>query len=215
MERGVHDNPDILRSELQEKIDKTDENIYESILLGYALCSNGVTGIQARGIPLVIPRAHDCITLFLGSKENYNKHFTDEPGTYYYTHGWLERAGAQVERKTQDGRGMGKKYAEYVEKYGEDNAKYLIEFENSWIQNYSRAAFINFDFVNFDHYKEHVKKIAAEKGWKYEELPGDMRLIKKLIDGEWDTNEFLIVQPGEEIIPSYDNDIMRCRPARR
>lgn len=100
-----------------------------------------------------------------------------------------------------------------MEKYGEDNAKYLMEFERSWIDNYSRAAFINLDFVDFGHYKESVKEIAAEKGWRYEELPGDMRLIRKLIDGHWDRDEFLVVQPGEEIIPSYDNEIMKCRPA--
>lgn len=211
MKRGLHENPDILRSELQERIDETNDNIYESILLGYALCSNGVAGIQARSIPLVVPRAHDCITLFLGSKENYDKHFADEPGTYYYTHGWLERAGTGVERRTQDGRGLGKKYAEYVEKYGEDNAKYLMEFESSWIENYSRAAFINLDFVDFGYYREHVKGIAVEKGWKYEELPGDIRLIKRLIDGEWTEDEFLIVPPGQEIIPSYDSGIMKCR----
>ncbi len=67
LERGLHDNPDSLRSEVQRKIDETDESEYEGILLGYALCSNGVMGVQARGIPLVIPKAHDCVTLFLGS----------------------------------------------------------------------------------------------------------------------------------------------------
>jgi hypothetical protein len=90
LKRGLHDNPDILRSDVQKRIDETDESIYEGILLGYALCSNGTVGIRARGIPLVIPRAHDCVTLFLGSKEKYKEHFADNPGTYYYTSGWLE-----------------------------------------------------------------------------------------------------------------------------
>lgn len=213
LERGLHDNPDLLRSDLQRKIDETDENTCERILLGYGLCSNGIVGLQARGIPLVVPRAHDCITFFLGSKEKYRKHFTDNPGTYYYTSGWLERAGSKVERKVQDGRGLGKKYQEYVEKYGEDNARYLMEFESSWVDNYSRAAFIDLEFVRFLNYREQVKKTAAQRGWKYEELPGDIELIRKLIDGEWDEDEFLIVQPGEEITPSYDNLVLDCRLA--
>lgn len=214
LERGLHDNPDSLRSEVQRKIDETDESEYEGILLGYALCSNGVTGVQAKGIPLIIPKAHDCVTLFLGSKENYDKHFSDKPGTYYYTSGWLERAGSKVERKVEDGRGMYAKYEEYVEKYGEDNARYLMEFEKSWIKNYSRAAYIDIDFVRFLGYKEQTQKVAAGRGWEYEELPGDIRLIRKLIDGEWDEDEFLVVQPGEQIIPSYDNHVMRCKPAQ-
>ncbi len=209
--RGLHDNPDMLRSEVQRKIDETDESMHESILLGYALCSNGIVGIQARGIPLVVPRAHDCVTLFLGSKENYGKHFSSSPGTYYYTSGWLERAGSKIERKVQDGRGLGKKYEKYVEKYGEDNAKYLMEFEQSWIENYTCAAYIDLKFASFLNYKEEVKKIAENRSWKYEELPGDIRLIRKLIDGQWNEDEFMVVQPGEEIIPSYDNDVLACR----
>ncbi len=214
LERGLHDNPDLLRSEVQRKIDETDESEYEGILLGYALCSNGVMGVQAKGIPLVIPKAHDCVTLFLGSKESYSKHFNDTPGTYYYTSGWLERAGSKVERKVQDGRGMYAKYEEYVEKYGEDNARYLMDFEKSWIENYSCAAYIDIEFARFLGYKEQAKQVAKDRGWRYEELPGDIRLIRKLIDGEWDEGEFLVVQPGQQIIASYDNNVMGCKPVQ-
>lgn len=213
LKRGLHDNPDTLRLEVQKKVDETDESEYEAILLGYALCSNGVVGIHANDIPLVVPKAHDCVTLFLGSKAAYDKHFTENPGTYYYTSGWLERAGSKVERKVQDGRGMWAKYEQYVEKYGEDNARYLMDFEQSWIENYSCAAYIDLDFAKFLNYKEEAENIAAQRGWKYEELPGNISLIKKLIDGEWNEDEFLTVQPGEEIIPSYDNNVMRCKPA--
>jgi len=209
--RGLHDNPDVMRAEVQKKIDETDESAYNGILLGYALCSNGTAGVRARGIPLIVPRAHDCITLFLGSKEKYRQYFTDNPGTYYYTSGWLERAGSKVERKVQDGLGLGKKYEEYVKKYGEDNAKYLIAFESSWIENYSRAAFIDIDFVRFLNYNEQAKEIAVQRNWEYEELSGDIRLIRKLIDSEWDEDEFLIVQPGGEIAASYDDRIIECR----
>ena len=162
---------------------------------------------------MVIPRAHDCVTFFLGSKEKYKKHFTGNPGTYYYTSGWLERAGSKVERKVQDGRGLGKKYQEYVEKYGEDNARYLMAFESSWIENYSRAAYIDLEFVRFLKYREQAEEIAAQRGWEYEELSGDIRLIRNLIDGEWNKDEFLIVQPGEEIVTSYDDHILGCRQA--
>jgi len=213
LKRGLHDNPDLLRSDVQKKIDETDESIYEGILLGYGLCSNGTVGIQARGLPLIVPRAHDCVTFFLGSKDKYTRYFNDNPGTYYYTSGWLERAGSKVEKKVQDGRGMWNQYEAYVKKYGEDNAKFLMEFENSWVNNYSRAAFIDIDFVRFLNHGEQVKEIAAQRGWKYEELPGDIKLMKKLIDGEWDEDEFLIVQPGEEITASYDKHILGCRAA--
>ena len=40
---------------------------------------------------LVVPRAHDCITLFLGSKERYLDYFQTHPGVYFKTSGWIER----------------------------------------------------------------------------------------------------------------------------
>lgn len=207
--KGLHDDPDILRKEVQKRIDETDENLYDGIILGYALCSRGTAGIKARGIPLIIPRAHDCIALFLGSNQKYMEYFNDHPGTYYYTSGWFERSGIKVvERKIQDGFGLGKKYEEYVKKYGEDNARYLIEFENSWVQNYSQVTFIDIDFVRFLNYNEEAKKIAEERKWNYDEVDGDIRLIKKLIDGEWDEEEFLVIPPEKEIFASYDEKIM-------
>ncbi|MGB9597640.1 MAG: DUF1638 domain-containing protein [Candidatus Poribacteria bacterium] len=208
--KGLHDNPDVMRAEVQKKIDETDENLFDAIVLGYALCSRGTAGIKANGIPIVIPRAHDCIALFLGSNQRYLEYFNEHPGTYYYTSGWFERSGGKivVERKVQDGFGLGKKYEEYVKKYGEDNAKYLIEFENSWIQNYSQVAFIDIDFVKFLNYSKEAKKIAEERKWNYDEIEGNIRLIKKLIDAEWDEEEFLAVPPKEEIFASYDEKII-------
>ena len=207
--KGLHDNPDVMRSEVQKKIDEADESQFDAIVLGYALCSRGTAGIRAKGIPLIIPRAHDCITFFLGSNQKYMEYFNENPGTYYYTSGWLEHLGVKVvERKAQDGFGLGKKYEEYVKKYGEDNAKYLIEFENSWVENYSQVTFINIDFLDFLNYKEDAKKIAVERNWKYDEVDGDIRLIRNLLDAEWDDEDFLFVPSGEEIVTSYDEKIL-------
>ena len=56
---------------LQAALDKVDESLYDAVMFGYALCGNGLAGLTARSIPVVIPRGHDCITLFLGSRERY------------------------------------------------------------------------------------------------------------------------------------------------
>ncbi len=208
LEKGLHDEPDKLRSIVQTKIDEIDGRKYKAVVLGYALCSNSLAGIRARDIPIVIPKAHDCITLFLGSKESYKKHHDDVPGTYYYTSGWMERSGANMERKVRDTAGLSKKYREYVEKYGEDNARYIIEIENSWVNNYSRAVFIDVGFMEFPEFEENVRKLAEQSGWEYKKLSGSIKLIEKLVNGEWSEDEFLIVPSGGEIIPSYDNNVI-------
>ncbi len=38
------------------------------------------------------------------------------------------------------------------------------------------------------------------------ELAGDMRLVRKLVHGEWEPEEFLVVQPGRKIAGVYDWD---------
>ena len=79
------------RPGLAEALAAVDESRYEAVLFGYGLCSNGLVGLTARNVPLVLPRAHDCITLFLGGKERYLEYFHAHPGVYFKTTGWIER----------------------------------------------------------------------------------------------------------------------------
>jgi hypothetical protein len=38
----------------------------------YGLCNLALTSLRARAVPVVVPRAHDCITLYLGSRQRYD-----------------------------------------------------------------------------------------------------------------------------------------------
>ena len=68
LEQGLHLTPDKMPAVIQEKIHQADDGI-DYIVLGYGLCGNGIVGVKAEKQPLVVPRAHDCIGLFLGSLE--------------------------------------------------------------------------------------------------------------------------------------------------
>jgi len=83
-----------MRTRLTEYLAAVNEERYDAILLGYALCSGGIAGLTAGTIPLVVPRAHDCITLFLGSRKRYQDYFFANGGTYYMTTGWFEQDNA-------------------------------------------------------------------------------------------------------------------------
>ena len=87
--QGLHNEPDRLRRELQEAIDKVEaEHAPEAIVVGYGLCSRGTEGVRTKRAKLVLARAHDCITLLLGSKERYADYVGQAPGTYWYSPGW-------------------------------------------------------------------------------------------------------------------------------
>ena len=202
MPQGLHDEPDKLRTEVQKALDNTHDiqgRAYDASLLGYGLCSNGIVGLSAK-IPIVVPRGHDCITLLLGSKDRYQEYFDSHRGVYWYSAGWIE-SGKQPGRERYE-----KTLKEYQEKYGDDNAQYLMEIEQDWIRQYQWAAFVDWDLTDSEEYRNYTKRCAEYLGWSYEELKGDPALMQKLVDGRWDHGEFLVVQPGQKIKENLTND---------
>jgi hypothetical protein len=70
--KGLHDQGGAaMRERLQAAIDATDPGRHDAVALAYGLCNNGLVGLEARGLPLVLMRAHACITAFLGSRDRY------------------------------------------------------------------------------------------------------------------------------------------------
>lgn len=196
---------------MQEEIDAASGGKYDYILLGYGLCSRGTADLVARDTPIVIPRAHDCITLLLGSQDRYQKEFMGHPGTYYFSSGWIEYKDGELRDgqlvSTKD-RLNDQRYKEYVEKFGEENAQYLIEQESQWLANYNRAALINLPLGNPQYYRDFTKRVAESHDWSYEEIDGDTRLFDKLFNGDWNEEEFLLVKPGQRTVETVNAGII-------
>ena len=186
---------------LQEAVDRVEPG-YEAVLLGYALCGNGLAGLTACAIPLVVPRAHDCITLFLGSRERYLEYFHSHPGVYFKTSGWIERGQAQD-------RQLGFQYDDLVERYGEDNARYLYE---ELTRHYRQFTYIEMGVEPDNRFEERTRQEAASAGWEFEKLQGDLGLLRRLVDGPWDERDFLMVPPGSRIAVRHDESIISCEP---
>jgi hypothetical protein len=208
--KGLHDIGQVgMSARMQQAVDKVDETQYDAIILGYGLCNNGLAGLTARGIPLVMTRAHDCITMFLGSKERYLDYFNNHPGVYFKTSGWIERGEATGElsqMSIQRMAGLDKSYDELVEKYGEDNAQYLYDQLYGY-KNYGQITFIEMGIEMDDRFEKSAMQTAQEKGWQFQKERGNMRLIEKLVNGDWNEEEFLVVQPGHRIVVDYSDPV--------
>lgn len=218
--QGLHDHPNLGREEVQKRIDAVPSGKYDAILLGYALCGNILSGIRAGETQLVIPRGHDCITFFLGSMERYQRLSEAHPGSYYYTSGWLECIRRRGERAspmnlqflpTRAGLSTGTEsvYQEWVKKYGEERAQYLMEVMGQWAESYSHGVLIDFEFTKQLHLHEQVEAICENRGWRFEQIEGDLHLLKRWLNGEWDPENFLVVPPGQKVVPSYDSRIIK------
>jgi len=216
--RGLHDDPPNLRTILQAQIDEVGAP-YDAVVLAYGLCGGATAGLRAGSIPLVVPRAHDCITLFLGSRDRYSDEFLGHPGTYWYVQDYLER--------TSDGSAFGgvgavsdaasqATYQEYVEKYGEDNAAYLMEALGAWKSHYDRAAYVDMGVAHPEAAalaEDQAREDAQRRGWQFDKLAGELVLIRKLIDGDWQDQDMLVIEPGEQLAMSYDEQVIRAVPA--
>lgn len=184
LEIGLHRTPTTMPTLIQEKIHQADDKI-DYIVLGYGLCGNGTVGVKAEKQPLVIPRAHDCISLFLGSSEARQKEQQKAPGTYYLTKGWIEEGTPPLAM-----------LEEYTQRYGRKTAEWVISEE---FKHYTRLALVDTGAYDLSTYRNHARANAAFLGVAYEEIKGSLALFKKMVKGQWDKDKFIILQPGEEI----------------
>ncbi len=207
MPQGLHEKPENMPAALQAEIDRIEaesaagnlRHVPEAIVLGYGLCSNGIVGLKARSVPLVIPRTDDCIALFLGSQKRYLDLFRKHPGTYWVNGGWIEEA------KLPSPEGYRQMREEFVEQYGEENADFLMEsgIGWGWTKNYSACGYITPAGYENTAWKEQAAEFAKTYGWELFEAEGSNRLLEKLLSGDWD-EEFLVCQPGQTVTASCD-----------
>ncbi|GAB4221745.1 MAG: DUF1638 domain-containing protein [Spirochaetales bacterium] len=206
-EKGDHEFCNRLRSIIEEEIRKAEESgkPYDAILLGYGLCGNATSGLRSSKFPLVLPRAHDCCTLFLGSRRRFQELFASHPSRPFATAGYLERGTEPFHTsQTRAFLGMDKTYEEYVALYGEENARYIMETLSPKDTEDPTLFFIAMPGTEHLGWEEYCRKIAEQEGKRFIRVEGDPRLIHKLIHGDWDPEEFLVVPRGQEITPLYD-----------
>jgi hypothetical protein len=187
---GLHRFPSQLNDTVQEAIESIEEP--SLVVLGYGLCGDGLNGIKAGRHTLLIPRTDDCIALLLGSYQAYRREFEAEPGTYYLSKGWLESGSYPL-----------KEYEEYVEKYGPDDAAWIMDMQ---YQHYERLLLVGHNQADLGKYRPLAQEIAryCERwGMRYEELFGSDAYVRRLAEVaaalDRADEDFLVIPPGGEI----------------
>jgi hypothetical protein len=190
MDYGLHRVPANMTRQLQDTIDAIQEP--SRVVLGYGLCGNGLEGITAGKHTLLIPKVDDCIAILLGSRQAYIREFTAVPGTYYLSKGWLEAGSHPL-----------KEYQEYAQKYGGEEAAWIMDQQ---YRNYERLVFVAHSQSDLETYRPQALDVAhycEQWGMRYEEILGSDRYVRKLIeiinDPAKGDNEFIVVAPGEQI----------------
>ena len=217
LRRGLHDTPATLREQLQAEIDAVGaaDPPYDAVVLAYGLCGGATAGITASRIPLVLPRAHDCITLFLGSRARYQAEFAAHPGTYWYAADYIERSETSPGGAATGLLGIGASsdeelqaaYTTYVEQFGKDNADYLMEVMGAWRAHYDRAVYLDMGTGGSPDVERRAQAEAERRGWRFERMAGELLLLRRLLEADW-TDDFLVLEPGQSLAMTYDEGVI-------
>jgi hypothetical protein len=183
LDQNMHERPDQMPAVVQAEVDAVKAYAGQ-IILGYGLCSNGIVGVRAPRQGLIIPRVHDCITLFLGSRAAYEKVFYEHPGTYYLTPGWVE------ERKDP----LGYMESAYVPKMGREKAEWGIREE---LRNYTRIVMIDTHAEDMEPLRRIARENAVFLEKEYAEIPGGRDYFRRILFGPYPEADFIHLQAGE------------------
>jgi hypothetical protein len=210
LEMNLHERPQLLRDSVQNKIAESEEKYQpDAVALVYGLCGCGLAGVRAGKAWLILPRAHDCVTLYLGGKERYAQWLKEQPETYWYTPGMIDTGRAPSPEK------IARMREEFLRKFDEEDVEYLIEQEINALKLYRTAAYVDLNMEDSAAKETFTQKCAEWMGWQFRRVKGDSSLLQDLLGGRWDAERFLVVAPGQEIQASADDGVVRAVPVAK
>jgi hypothetical protein len=192
VELALHEHPQRLQKALAQRIETLEkENDFEAILLGFGLCGNALVGLGPTRCRLVVPKAHDCVSIFLGSRQAHEALQAEHPKVYFFLPGWNRGGQAPTEEK------MKARRRDFVERFDEEDADFLMESEFHSLRDRDYA--VHIDLGIGDDTRDQSRKTAAHWGWPLSERRGDPSFLKDLLTGPWDEDRFLLVSPGQKV----------------
>jgi hypothetical protein len=188
VDAGKHTWPDKLRVSVQEAVDGISV-LYETVLLLFGFCGNAMVGIEARNHRLVMPKAADCIPLFIGSREEREAYGTR---TYFFTEGYLNSGGSMISDASR-----------IYERYGEEDGLYIIK---KMLGHYRDFAVVDTGVFDIGAVKAKVDDFAKSLDIPVKLIPGSLRFIDALLAGAWQDDVFLVLEPGGKI--TFEDSLM-------
>lgn len=174
---GYHRRPVLLQQKLQHIIDSASG--VDAVLLVYGYCG-GSLKLDARNLPVIIPRVHDCFDIMLGVDRRFRL-FSEEPGTYFLSEGWVRKDGTPIEKIW----GIQKRLKN-------SNDKILNEI----YAGYKRIVFVKTGVETVESILR-ARHAAVELGWRFIEEDSNLDVMKKLFSGQWD-RDFIILNPQKD-----------------
>ena len=198
IDKKLHTEPEKLKREIQLRLDALKPE-WDFVVLGFGLCGGALNGIKSGKHTLIIPRCHDCISLFLGSKELYSdivKKYQNR--CYWFTPSFYKQKFLLIKKFRQE------RIEEYKEQYDEETSQYLIDVELGPLFKYTHLNLID-DLENPDNTLCQEAYILAEEfNWQVNKFNIGDSLFNAMYRGDFNENDFLTVIPNKTVMQSMD-----------
>jgi len=210
-EAGLHERPEKLNRFLKDAIAKTTREECDLILLSYGLCGNGTLEVTHPDLPIAVHNCHDCIPLLFGDKKRHAEWINKRPGTFFYSCGWIDELLVPGS-------------PDYDEKYLMLYGKTITErqrdtVERILIENYCCLAYIHWEELGptlGEKGRRYTKACLAslnerfDLGFRYDEVTGGPALMQAFVDGCWNDDDVIIVEPGKTLCFDAPNGSLYC-----
>lgn len=143
----------------KEQVEKLTD--VDRVLLPFGYCGTTV-GLHAGNFEMILPKPDDCITLFLGSREN--------------------------RKAVPDERNILKEYDRLCEKYNQRRADRVMR---AMYQHYHAIALVDSGLFPLEQQTEVSEKIAELLHLEHKVLPGTGILLQKQLCGPYDDGRLL------------------------
>lgn len=183
MDIALHVDPQRLNNRLMEEVANLEEEDIH-ILLGYGLCGRALEGVVSARSTLVLPKIDDCVGALLGSRRRHQKLLTQHAGCYFLAQHWLETE-LNIFSETLKG----------LDRIPPDKRDQIAEMA---LKNYSALALL--DPGNTEPEADaRCEAYARQYGLTFIRLKANLGLLKRLLTGPWQDDEFLVCPPGRSI----------------
>lgn len=202
---GLHDQPNELRNKIQSHIAELEAAFpsLEAIALAYGRCGNGLIGLKAGRVPLILPQAHDCVAVLLGGNATHEGILKAHPGAYFYSPGWVR--GKRVPGPDREATLR----QQYALRHPEDPdlVDDLLEADQAMFAHHQAASFVS--IIPAPEARAYCQACAAHLGWRFVDLGGDPSFLRDLLCGSWeDQSRFLRVAPAQVIAAKADGRLV-------
>lgn len=171
VESGLHNSTARLRAAMEEQMEKIKPGSIDRLLLCFGLCGNVVDGMKTGDYETILPKADDCITVLLGSRERRKK-LNDEEMSYYLTKGWLI-GEANLHRE----------YEKACALYGKKMADQIYD---QIFEGYQSLSILDTGREDYDLFKEEGREIARCFGLCPRYLKADLSWLSDYLKQEID-----------------------------